>query len=58
MADTFVGSMSNCIGLNFGGYYSNGDLKGEIEVFVTRKGHITDWHFEFMENFTIQLKGR
>eukprot|EP01138_Halocafeteria_seosinensis_P000620 gb/GECG01000635.1/.p1 GENE.gb/GECG01000635.1/~~gb/GECG01000635.1/.p1 ORF type:complete len:616 (+),score=74.62 gb/GECG01000635.1/:1-1848(+) len=31
--------------------------KGEIETFVARAGHVTDWHIDFMENFTIQLQG-
>ena len=31
---------------------------GEIEVFVARKGHLTSWHTDFQENFTIQIKGQ
>jgi hypothetical protein len=34
-----------------------GDPRGEIETFISRKGHVTDWHFDFMENFTFQLRG-
>lgn len=30
---------------------------GEIETFVSRAGNYTDWHTDFQENFTIQLKG-
>ncbi|CAD7923940.1 unnamed protein product [Amoebophrya sp. A120] len=29
----------------------------EIETFISKKGHITDWHQDFQENFTIQLQG-
>ena len=41
-----------------GGYTFPGSLRGEIEVFASHKGHVTDWHFDFMENFTFQLQGR
>lgn len=36
---------------------SSGDPRGEIETFVSRKNHVTDWHTDFMENFTVQLAG-
>ena len=32
--------------------------RGEVEVFVGTKGHYTNWHFDFQENFTIQLSGK
>eukprot|EP00392_Amoebophrya_sp_AT5.2_P014685 g14846.t1 len=31
--------------------------RSEIETFVSKKGHITDWHTDFQENFTVQLQG-
>ena len=31
--------------------------RGEVEVFYSRKGHFTDFHTDFQENFTIQLAG-
>lgn len=31
--------------------------RGEVEVFYSRKGHYTDFHTDFQENFTIQLSG-
>lgn len=32
--------------------------RGEVEVFMgSTKGHVTDWHYDFQENFTIQLSG-
>jgi ribosomal protein L16 Arg81 hydroxylase len=32
--------------------------RGEIEMFFSRKGHVTKFHSDFQENFTIQLKGK
>ena len=65
MVEPWVGRLSAELGLNFGAVYSQpaagpGALpqKGEIEVFATRAGHVTDWHTDFMENFTLQLKGK
>ncbi len=31
--------------------------RGEVETFIGTKQHITDWHIDFQENFTIQLSG-
>lgn len=31
--------------------------RGEIELFLSRKGHATDFHTDFQENFTIQISG-
>lgn len=31
--------------------------RGEIETFITKQNHFTDWHQDFQENFTIQLQG-
>jgi hypothetical protein len=31
--------------------------RGEIEMFFSRQGHVTDFHCDFQENFTIQLSG-
>jgi len=31
--------------------------RGEVEVFVGTEGHLTDWHYDFQENFTLQLSG-
>jgi hypothetical protein len=51
------------MGQNFGGYYRpNQDINimeqmGEIETFVSKSGNYTDWHTDFQENFTMQLKG-
>ena len=32
--------------------------RGEVEMFCARKGHVTAWHSDFQENFTVQLRGR
>jgi hypothetical protein len=31
--------------------------RGEVELFFGTPGHVTDWHFDFQENFTVQLSG-
>jgi hypothetical protein len=32
--------------------------RGEVEVFLSAvAGHLTNWHFDFQENFTVQLSG-
>ncbi len=31
--------------------------RGEVETFIGTKDHVTDWHIDFQENFTIQLSG-
>jgi hypothetical protein len=35
-----------------------GVVEGEVELFMGRKGHRTPWHFDFQENWTLQLRGR
>lgn len=32
--------------------------RGEVEVFCGPRGHKTGWHYDFQENFTIQIRGR
>ena len=32
--------------------------RGEVETFFSRAGHVTSWHTDFQENFTVQLSGR
>lgn len=31
--------------------------RGEVEVFLSSPGHETNWHYDFQENFTLQLSG-
>ena len=57
MADRFVVAMARDLGMNFGCLQPTGEPQGEIETFVSRKGHVTDWHYDFQENFTMQLRG-
>ena len=51
-------------GLGCGQYDPTGNTwtclgRGEVEVFLSRSsGHVTDWHVDFQENFTLQLSGR
>jgi len=37
--------------------FADGQRRGEMETFVSREGHVTGWHFDFMENFTVQVSG-
>jgi hypothetical protein len=57
MANEVAKGFAMALGMDFTSLYSNGDVKPEIEMFVSHKGHYTDWHTDFQENFTIQLKG-
>lgn len=63
MVPEYVGGFSSAVGLNFAGVYpepgpeGEPTAKGEIEIFCSKNGHVTDWHFDFMENFTMQLRG-
>eukprot|EP00758_Cryptobia_borreli_P006566 Tbor_TRINITY_DN5177_c0_g1::TRINITY_DN5177_c0_g1_i1::g.26238::m.26238 len=38
-------------------YYKDGGRRGEIETFASHIGHTTNWHWDFQENFTVQLRG-
>jgi ribosomal protein L16 Arg81 hydroxylase len=57
MAQVFIGNLLQDLGMEWSGRFPDGLLKGEIEVFISRKGHKTSWHFDFQENFTIQING-
>ncbi|KAL0483700.1 hypothetical protein AKO1_013954 [Acrasis kona] len=55
----FLSQITMELGINFAAVFpSDGAQKAEIETFVSRKGHVTPFHFDFMENFTIQLTGK
>eukprot|EP00750_Incisomonas_marina_P033639 INCI9920.3.p1 GENE.INCI9920.3~~INCI9920.3.p1 ORF type:complete len:597 (+),score=108.55 INCI9920.3:149-1792(+) len=68
LAERLIPALTGDLGMGRGAFYhtggggggpnDNGDIRGEIETFVSRKGHLTDWHFDFMENFTLQLAGQ
>jgi len=51
-----VGPLSIACGLNFAGF-QDGEVRGEVECFASKKGHMTPWHTDFQQNFTVQLKG-
>ena len=51
-----------CEGIDaaFAAYFDAGqqaEPRGEVEVFVSRRGHVTTWHTDFQTNFTMQLRG-
>jgi len=57
-----VASLLKETGLGCGQYDPSGESlvsmgRGEVETFISTNGHVTDWHFDFQENFTIQLSG-
>ncbi|CAK4623865.1 unnamed protein product [Aphanomyces euteiches] len=54
---TLIPALANDLGMGFTSTSIQGDVQGEIEIFCARAGHITNWHFDFMENFTVQLQG-
>lgn len=53
----FVPSFLEALGHQFASVFRDGNRRGEIETFVTHVGHSTNWHYDFQENFTIQLRG-
>ena len=63
LSHRFVRAFNAAVGFNFAGLdyssaSSSSQPKGEIEVFVSRAGHHTGFHFDFMDNFTLQLQGK
>jgi hypothetical protein len=57
MVEPWVGTLASDLGFNFGAGGAGGlQAKGEIEVFITRAGHLTGWHTDYQENFTVQLR--
>ena len=57
LESTFLPAFAKSVGYNFGANFRDGLRRSEIEVFASHTGHLTDWHFDFQENFTIQLRG-
>eukprot|EP00756_Hemistasia_phaeocysticola_P039641 Hpha_TRINITY_DN16825_c1_g2::TRINITY_DN16825_c1_g2_i1::g.148902::m.148902 len=57
MERAFLPSVGQDLGMNFGLFDQGGETRGEIETFAAQPGHRTDWHWDFMENITIQLSG-
>jgi hypothetical protein len=57
-----VASLLKVTGMGCGQYDPSAESticlgRGEVETFISTPGHVTDWHFDFQENFTIQLSG-
>jgi ribosomal protein L16 Arg81 hydroxylase len=64
MRDEFCKQLQYQMVFGFSGYFPGttsgagiGDTQGEIEIFAGKKGHYTDWHTDFQENFTVQISG-
>lgn len=53
----FIPAFSEALGHSFASYFRDGQRRGEIETFATHIGHTTNWHTDFQENFTVQLRG-
>jgi len=57
-----VANMLRGTGMGCGNYDPSGNSsiamgRGEVEVFMGTSQHTTDWHYDFQENFTLQLSG-
>mmetsp|Transcript_20382 Transcript_20382/g.57935 ORF Transcript_20382/g.57935 Transcript_20382/m.57935 type:complete len:636 (-) Transcript_20382:3753-5660(-) len=57
-----VSNLLRDTGLGCGQYDPSGSSivclgRGEVETFISTPGHLTNWHYDFQENFTIQLSG-
>eukprot|EP00759_Apiculatamorpha_spiralis_P028093 PhF_6_TR30619/c0_g1_i1/m.45090 len=54
---SYIGNIAKDMGYSFANFHADGAARGEVEVFVSPPGHRTPFHFDFMENFTVQIKG-
>jgi hypothetical protein len=57
-----VSSLLKATGLGCGQYDPSGESmeclgRGEVETFISTPNHVTDWHYDFQDNYTIQLSG-
>ncbi|OQR92316.1 hypothetical protein ACHHYP_03810 [Achlya hypogyna] len=57
LSSLLIPALAKDLGMGFATTSVFGELNGEIEIFCGKAGHTTDWHFDFMENFTVQLQG-
>lgn len=48
VSELLVTALSQQVGLSFGALYTDGAPRSEVETFVSRAGHLTDWHFDFV----------
>ncbi len=57
LTDSMVSALAFALGAQFGAWAADGSLQGEIETFLSRRGNVTQCHYDFQENFTFQLRG-
>lgn len=55
--ELLVPRMLRCLGYGPRPMTSDRYSRGEVEMFYSRRGHVTDFHADFQENLTIQLSG-
>lgn len=57
----YISELANDLGLDFGATLGCADEEecfgGDIEVFAVSGKHVTPWHWDAQENFTVQLTG-
>ena len=51
--ETYCKRLTYQMEMNFGAYFNDFKTMGEIEIFCSRMGNLTDWHTDFQENFTL-----
>ena len=51
----YVAALAGDLGLDLAG--GRADDLGDVEIFAVRGTHVTPWHWDAQENFTIQCKG-
>jgi hypothetical protein len=57
LEDKVVPRLLDAVGMGLVGSGTDRFRRGEIEMFFSRRGHLTDFHTDFQENFTVQLSG-
>lgn len=55
--DALVSAALLSLGCSFAGWTASGEMCGEIETFFSRPGSVTNFHYDFQQNFTFQLQG-
>ena len=55
--ELLVTALAQQLGLSFAALFSDGSQRSTVETFASRAGNVTAWHYDFMENFTLQLAG-
>ncbi|ETW00965.1 hypothetical protein H310_06610 [Aphanomyces invadans] len=58
LSATLIPALAKDLGFGFTATSIHGESQGEIEIFCAKAGHVTDWHFDFMENFSVQVAGK